>query len=237
MQYEIPYSGNVTGSIDRTQLKDVMYASRFDHRRADGRVALEFNHLMTGVRFRINNHNKEDLIIENLSLSGQFYRRASVSFPKSGDATVTVAPLATASYTGEFPVITEPLTCPGEAGQSVTLPPGQDPDNVILAGDKDNATTILLLPNTAATPESNDNGSLPYLGSNIKIRMKYRYAGGQSVDLSGDKAIDFKMMGRPVAGRRYTATLNFVGPEQFVLIFTDETDRWEQGSDNDITIK
>lgn len=203
---------------DHTRIPDAMIATRFDHRPSDGKIALTFRHILTGIRFRINNYSDDDLVLTNVTLSGNFYRSATFDFSTTTVKQTTPALSAGNSYAGNFRFIENEAVITGNGSQ--------------LLGQGDEGTTLLLLTNPDATPASVDQGTNYFLGSDKVLTITYRM--GNSAPIT--TTIPFKLSFKTVPATRYTANLNFVGDE-FVLIFlADNNENWENGSDNDLII-
>lgn len=227
LTFTMPWSGgDMDTERDHREVPDAMLAARFDHIRANGAVPLNFYHIMTGIRFRVNNYSDKDLIIESARLSGRFYSEATFDFAKT-QVVQTAVPLEQKSFSGYFSLIAD--------GTSQTCPAGAASPYLGLSDTEPEGTTVLLLPNLDADPSTADRPENPIysLGSGKTITIRYRYAG----DTETKTALipDFHLSYRPAQSTRYTANLNFVG-DRFVLIFQADTDSWGDGSDNDIII-
>lgn len=219
-RFTMPFSGGDNNTLLKTEnVPDAMVASRFDHRRAGGKVNFVFSHIMTALRFRINNHNSEPLVITGARMSGRFYRTATFDF-STDEMKTSVGKLGDNDdcYRGYFNLL--------EGTQTVT---GNGSD-MLGTGD---GTTVLLIPNTNVDPSST-GGNQYAIGDDKVITVNYRLGDGEPKEFS---VSGFKFSHRPDGGKRYTVSLNFVG-EKFVLVFTADNDHnWENGSDNDLTIK
>jgi len=221
LTFHMPFSGDVvTGTVDHSAVTDALITARFDHRRSDGKVGLIFDHILTGLQFRVRNYSNSGLTIERVKLSGKFYRTATFDF---STATVceTVTPLAADFYKGEFILFSGSMTV--------------DPtEQKYVGGDgTDYGTRLLLLYDPEASPETSDNGSRYSIGSDKVLSVRYRFEG--EAESHTWNLENFKLSYSPRRNTCYTAQLNFVGKD-FVLIFEAENN-WENGSDNEIIIQ
>jgi len=197
---------------DHMATPDAMVAAKFDHLRTDGRVDLTYSHILTALRFQINNYSSDKMLhIHSLRLTGTFFKEAKFDF-NEGTVKQTTTDLAAASYAGAWDLLTAQMDVEKNSGRPL--------------GDGTNGTSILLLPNPAITP----GPEIDCLGSNKKITISYSLGDGEERTTETDLKVLFK----PVAGVSYALNLNFVGDE-FVIYF-NPADIWEQGSDNDIEI-
>lgn len=227
LSFSMPWSGgDMDTPRDHAEIPDAMLAARFDHIRANGAVPLNFYHIMTGLRFRVNNYSDEDLIIESARLSGQFYSEATFDFTTT-KVKQTATALGQKSFSGYFSLIAD--------GTSQTCPSGASSPYLGVSDTNPEGTTVLLLPNLDADPSTADRPDNPIysLGDKKTITIRYRYAG--DADVKTAVIPDFHLSCRPAQSTRYTANLNFVG-DRFVLIFQADTDSWGDGSDNGIII-
>lgn len=222
--YTMPYNGtNITTRRDPSLVQDVMVASVFDHASAAGSVPLRFKHLTTGLRLQINNYNQpdqnnpgsKDIIINSLSIRGEFYKTGTIDF-SFADPKMTVGD---DTYSGTFHFIesSAPQTVP--ANSSAKVPSDDAP------------TTLLLLPKLDASAGGSE--SVPYLGRNKTISIGYTYNGN-----SRTATIENFSLGRtPNQGTCYVLNLNFIGDDLLLMFTADGIEYWEEGSDNDIIIQ
>lgn len=207
---------------DHTLMPDAMIAANFNHRQADGKVDLTFRHLLTAFRFRINNYDTEQLKIESVALSGQFYRSSTFSFATEA-VSQTTPQLQSNSYQGNFQIISATDNFQVAGGGSKMLG---------TAADGTDGTSLLLLTNPAATPEAVDTGTDYFIGNNKILAITYSIGADTPVTVN----VPFQLTYKTAPAHRYTVNLNFVG-DKFVLTFlADNNENWEDGSDNDITI-
>lgn len=221
LHYTMPYpsSNNLTAPLDINAAQDVMWATVFDHSSTQGAVTLAFKHLLTGLRFQINNFNtKKAVTIHELAIEGRFYRVAEIDF-KPADPTMSVTD---DRYAGTFHFL---------QGKKVEI--AANTTQVIGANTpEDQGTAILLLPKFDAKAPSGTS-SVPYLGSDKSIIITYSYPG----EPQKTKRIENFSLGRiPAQGTCYTLNLNFIGSEILLMFTADSIEYWEAGSDNEIII-
>lgn len=221
----ITLNRNATSSIDtkldRTEQPDILVAAKFDHKKKDGQVTLSFFHIMTALRFRFHNHSKKDLIIKEMTFKGNFHRRAIIDFT-TDDPVVTVPDddNAVNSYAGTFTIIDSPQT----------ITHGSED----YAGG-DNPAILMLLPNPDGTI---DQDGKYVLGSEKSIDITYRFADDpEDMERTFTTPDNLTLHYLPQPNTLHTAHFNFIG-DSFVLTFqADDEKNWENGSDNNFTIK
>lgn len=220
--YTRNYSGNsTTGSPkftftmpgdaanDHTAIPDAMVAARFDHRKADGQVHLTYRHILTALRFQINNYSEEELTLHSLSFSGEFYSKAEFTFETGAIVQNTPAD----KFNGNWTLVSSDMKVSSNSGRPL--------------GDGTEGTSVMLLSDQSVTPSAGNPADC--LGTNKKIRVEYSIGTQRYV-----QELDIKLMFKPAGGTSYALNLNFVGNE-FVVFFIPE-DLWENGSDNNIEI-
>ena len=210
--WTMPFEGGDTGtsrSLDAAV--DAMVAVRYNHTKARGNVDFTFSHLMTAIRFKINNFDDDTPVrINKITLSGAFYRTTTLDYtPVAGANHVTRT--TSGSYNGTYTIFdnAEPFTV--ESGQSffVTDAAGTVP-------------ILLLLPGVDDT-----NPAITGLGTGVSFSCDYSFINeGQR----GGNALDYAFE----PGTLYTVNLNFIG-DSFTIYIT--SDNWENGSDNGIVIQ
>lgn len=222
--YCMPFSGNnANAALDDTRTPDPMLAMETDMRRGDGMVNFNFNHILIGLGFQVNNYSQvqdnnttgpkdgQDLTLYSIKLQGTFYRTVTVDFTGGSGASVSYSDSNDGLYSGTYTLFDSaggtviPWQQDGSAG-SISL----EPEKYIrlLAGIE----------------------SLGFLGPNGQERrllVKYRFGDGDVKEEPLERPSNFN----PRPGTRYTAQLNWVG-DAFVLIMEgDET--WEDGEASD----
>lgn len=205
MTFTMPFSGGTLTTVRQIDdIPDAMAAASIDITRQEGSVGLQFNHLLTGINFTINNHNEtNDLIIHGLRVSGNFYRSIRIHTDQGLD----------------FPSETF-------AGAFVFLDGDDDADDLAIehsktvkkAGDK----TLLLISNLEAGPN--------YIGNAINLHIDYSFMGTRTTD----KIIALPTGYLPQGGTIYTIEINFIGDAFILNFVVDNNQVWEEGGDSNI---
>ncbi len=172
--------------------EDAMYAFTADHKRETGNVKLQFHHILSGLSVKLNNFNGEDIIVNNLTLNGNFYTSAVIDFSASEPVMSTGDAVAHAS----MPFSTQPVTVAKES--ALTVP-----------------NVLFVLPNSGAADsnylglEKTITGSFTYKGETFEIR----------IPKEGD---NFNFSRIPKPGVNYTLNINFTGSEVKLMLSTGE---------------
>lgn len=196
---------------DHTAIPDAMVAAKFDHQKSDGQVHFTYRHILTALRFQINNYSAEELTLTSISLEGDFFNSAAFTF-NTGEIVQTTA---ATTFHGNWDLT------PAAGSMTVASNSGRP------LGDGTRGTSVLLLPDPAITPSAGNNTDC--LGSNKKLHVAYSIG---TTPYTQD--LDVKLLFKPAGGTSYALNLNFVGNE--FVIFFQPTDLWENGSDNGIVI-
>lgn len=197
-------------ATDHTAIPDAMVAAKFDHQKSDGQVHFTYRHILTALRFQINNYSAEELTLTSIRLEGDFFNSADFTF-NTGEIVQTTA---ATTFHGNWDLSpTGGMTVASNSGRPL--------------GDGTRGTSVMLLPDPAITPSSGNNTDC--LGSNKKLHVTYSIGTTQYT-----QELDVKVLFKPAGGTSYALNLNFVGNE--FVIFFQPTDLWENGSDNGIVI-
>lgn len=197
-------------ATDHTAIPDAMVAAKFDHQKADGQVHFTYRHILTALRFQINNYSAEELTLTSIRLEGDFFNTAAFTF-NTGEI---VQATATTTFHGNWDITPA-------GGMTVASNSGKP------LGDGTRGTSVMLLPDPAITPSAGNDTDC--LGSNKKLHVTYSIGSA-----SYSQILDVKLLFKPAGGTSYALNLNFVGNE--FVIFFQPTDLWENGSDNGIVI-
>lgn len=197
-------------STDHTAIPDAMVAAKFNHQKSDGQVHFTYRHVLTALRFQINNYSAEELTLTSLTFEGDFFNSADFTF-NTGEIIQTTA---ATTFHGNWN-----LTPAG--GMTVASNSGRP------LGDGTRGTSVMLLPDPDINPSAGNDTDC--LGRNKKIHVTYAIG-----TTAYTQDLDVKLMLKPAGGTSYALNLNFVGNE--FVIFFQPTDLWENGSDNNITI-
>lgn len=197
-------------ATDHTAIPDAMVAAKFDHQKSDGQVHFTYRHILTALRFQINNYSAEELTLTSIRLEGDFFNTADFTF-NTGEI---VQSTAATTFHGNWDLSpTGGMTVASNSGRPL--------------GDGTRGTSVMLLPDPAITPSAGNDTDC--LGSNKKLHVRYSIGTTQYT-----QELDVKLLFKPAGGTSYALNLNFVGNE--FVIFFQPTDLWENGSDNGIVI-
>lgn len=216
-------------ALDRKAVPDALLASRFDQTRRMGKVNLNFEHILTGIRFRAVNSSGQLLTVRKVTLSGRFYRSGRFRF-QTTKMTRSVESLESDYYSGTFTIFDGTQDIPDNQSQII----GKD-----LSNDNDLGNVLLLLPNPNGVPPVGEDldPAVFSLGSNKVITIEYTLTdvSGNAVNYSGSTG-KFSLRYVPQPNTLHTANLTFTGDRVIVLFEADNNTNWENGSDNNIEI-
>ena len=86
LTFTMPFDSNdLNGVLKDEDTPDAMLAVEYNHRRTGGNVGFNFNHIMVGLGFAVNNYNygADDVVtITSITLSGQFTKSMTINFNK-----------------------------------------------------------------------------------------------------------------------------------------------------------
>lgn len=225
-EFIMPQTGdNINTSLDHSLTPDAMFSALRNHERSDGSPNFIFSHLLTALRFEINNYSDQELKVYSVTLSGKFYKKIVLDFTKTGSLNRDPEIMFPEEYyTGSYILYNDlnaplPLPAEGEAGSSnIYLPQGTngEPEYILLIAGKE----------PYFGPVSTEGPEL------VKVTVEYSL--GNETEENSTFATGRPTTFLPQPGTKYTAHLNFVG-NAFVLQFTvDNNEEWEDGgSDGD----
>ena len=206
MTFTMPFDGTDL-SLDDSQTPDAMLGIVYSHKRSQGNVQLNFSHIMTGLRFAVNNYNlgaenEESITINSIELKGNFVKSITIDFNKETNEEGFY--YCEGTYHGTYSLINEP---------------------------------IIVGPNSSNTPEKyllllSDAAGKTYFGEDIIVSVNYTYKNTTKV-FTAPRPTDFM----PKAGTRYTAQLNFIGESFALKFVAEGGGFWEDGKDSNITIQ
>lgn len=222
LTFTMPFEqgGDVTAPLNHELVFDAMLAAKYNHPQYDGNVKLTFYHLLTALRFRVNNYDEgtEEVTIHSLKLSGKFYRSMTIDFSDATKVTQKVSELNKDAYIGTFTIVDESTP---ESFRKCAA------NGSMLLGEGTEGTALLLLPNVNAAA-----GSSLFLGEDKVLTVEYTFRGETKTRTFPDIHLTYT----PVQSRRYTASLNFIGGHLILEFIADNSDHWEWDQENDITI-
>lgn len=255
---EIDNSGNKTFSTDKKEgapalkykvprkieneilsndaAEDAMISAVYDHQKVSGNIGFNFSHLMTAIRFKVNNYDDDTpVIIEELKLNGTFYGSVILDYTPIKDdylnktqENLEILTDPDDTYTGTFNILNNIGTFTTDGGYSKIIGDGTNPDGV----------TLLLLPYINGNKTSEEDDKIGTLGTGLGLNCKYEFQNG--ILEGGEKRVEaFNTTFKP--GCRYTINLNFIG-DSFTLNITTENlwsvdDNWNDGGNNNIQIQ
>lgn len=223
LRFSMPFSGGTSNNpqdCDHMMVTDALIAARYDHEQVEGKVPMHFEHILTALRFRIANHSNETLTIKSMTFRGNFFGAATFTYENSVlDKDVD---RVNNRYWGRFTLVNSnnPVSVPGNTLGRIIGVSDDNPDGL----------TILLLPDPDVDP-TDPNDIRKALGDDKYIDIAYSLEGAE---FTTSIPIDLSYV--PEQSTRHTATFNFLGKNQFYVIFKPETEVWENGSDATITI-
>ncbi|MEG1615338.1 MAG: fimbrillin family protein [Bacteroidales bacterium] len=194
LTYRLPYEVKTdeTAKHDFSKVKDLMAASRFNHKKKYGAVKLVFNHLLSCVDFAIHNLNTSNKIrLLSLELSGSFYQEIKVNmetlaFEKSSTSNYVFPILSnscdfSSTLTGGAESIGKqeknylfiiPQSMPGDWSVSATWQVLDNQGNPINA-DKTNAISIPVGSKLTFLPGKKHTFTLNFLGDVCTITSQH----------------------------------------------------------------
>ncbi|MDE6085097.1 MAG: fimbrillin family protein [Muribaculaceae bacterium] len=227
LKFELPYtSNNIDTELTPEMQPDALVGKKFDQYN-NSKVKLEFDHIMTGLRFRFHNQctatadDSKDLVIHRVTFSGQFYKTAEFSFSKEEmQASVTGE-----TYSGTFVLLNSDQTI--AAGSSDLMRHEGNPQN--------RSVKLLLLPNPNASLDKSDKEIDDWaLGRQKQIRIEYSIGNSERRTYTTDR--DFRLSYIPDPNTLHTANFHFVGDDFVVVFQADNETNWENGSDSNLEI-
>ncbi len=205
LTFNMPFEGGSTSTQRNiADIPDAMAAASVDVTRQAGNVQLQFEHLLAGVNFQINNYNTtHDLTIHGLSISGNFYRSIKIILGQHQ----------------EYPSDTF-------AGVFSFVDSNSDTDDITIAAlnsaEKVGNNTLMLISNLGAAPN--------YFGTSIDIHIDYTFMGARIPD----KIVSLPAKYLPQGGTIYTVTMNFIGDAFVLDFVVDNNQIWEEGGESEI---
>lgn len=216
---------DVSDSMDPSDTPDAMLSVLYNYQqKVNSELSLSFNHVFTALGFEVNNFSEFKLQIQDLKMTGEFWRSLEVDL---GTGTYTYNENDT--YSGTYVIFDETTD-----GPIILEAPG-DNQSATTASCPVGGEYLRLLPGGFDGKE-NYLGPIPADEKNvIKLLIDYTF-GTEHKTAKFSRPATFL----PQSGTQYTSQLNFVG-NAFVLQFVvDNSGNWEDGeSDNegDITFE
>ena len=162
--FTMPFPEGNTPLLDDEKTPDAMIAVEYNHLRTSGNVSFNFNHILVGLGFVVNNYNygeDETITIKSITLSGEFTRSITIDFNKNTNDTDFYT--CSGTYSGEYKIF--------EGAEEVKANDSANPGNKYL----------LLL---------SDASGGTYLGKDIKVKVEYTYKGKEKT-ATAERPSDF----------------------------------------------
>ncbi len=115
LTFTMPQTGTSSNSLlTHADTPDAMLAVLYNHTKKDGNIRFNFNHVLTGLGFEVNNFSNYDLTVHSISLSGSFYKDVTIDLTGEN---VTFS-FSDNRYTGTYALLTSDLKLQApEAGE------------------------------------------------------------------------------------------------------------------------
>ena len=204
LTFTMPQEGDAEdSSLDHADTPDAMLGVLYNRQREGGNLQFNFSHMLTGLRFVVNNYSEQNLRIYSIKLRGSFFKKVRVNFT---DATVAYD-FPADRYSGTYTLY--------DGGEEGFLLEGTGNEEVGTSSDDVLEKEYLML----------ISGENSYFGENVEVVLDYEFGGVRNPNYTASRPGTFT----PRPGVRYTAQLNFVG-DAFVLQFVVASDeQWEDG--------
>lgn len=206
--FTMPQAGGTDFStaLEQSLTPDAMLAVLYNRMKGDGNLKFNFSHVLTGLRFMVNNYSERDLRIYAIKLQGKFFKKVTVDFTN----TVVAYSFPTDRYIGTYTLYESTdglrLDAPAE-GQA-----GTSSDDYL---EKEYLMLI--------------SGEGSYFGENVQVVIDYRFGDAERKSQPISRPGTFT----PVPGVKYTAQLNFVGGAFVLQFIVDNNEQWEDGEADD----
>ena len=197
---------DLSATLDQSLTPDAMLSVLYNRMKGDGNLKFNFSHVLTGLRFMLNNYSERDLIIYAIKLQGHFFKKVTVDFAN----TVVAFSFPTDRYIGTYTLYENPdglrLVAPSEGQAGTSSDDYLEEEYLMLISGEDS-----------------------YFGENVQVVIDYKFGDAERKSQPISRPGTFT----PVPGVKYTAQLNFVG-DAFVLQFiVDNNEQWEDGEADD----
>ena len=204
LTFTMPQVGGALESpLDHADTPDAMLGVLYNQQRDGGSLRFNFSHMLTGLRFVVNNYSEQDLTVYSIKLRGHFFKKVRVDF--TGD-------VVDFTFPGDRYVGTYTLYDGGDEG---FLLEGTGNEDVGTSSEDVLEEEYLML----------ISGEGNYFGEDVEVVLDYEFGGVRNPNYTASRPGTFT----PRPGVRYTAQLNFVG-DAFVLQFVVASDeQWEDG--------
>ncbi|WP_308553592.1 fimbrillin family protein [uncultured Mediterranea sp.] len=149
LTFTMPITEN-NGILNDDEIPDAMLAVEYNHRRTGGSVGFNFNHIMVGLGFAVNNYNygADDVVtITSITLSGNFIKSMTIDFNKDTNGQGFYS--CSGTYSGTYEIFNGSQ----EIGPNTSIEPHKH---------------LLLLSDAAGGT---------YFGTDVKVKVAYQFKG------------------------------------------------------------
>ena len=154
MTFTMPQTGtDLSARLDHTATPDAMLAVLYDRTRADGNLRFTFSHVLTGLGFQVNNLSEQDLTVHSVSVSGHFYKDATIDLRGNSVA----FSFSDNRYAGYYPLLESDLELRAPAQDETSTTSG------IIGGEH-----LLLISGTGSS-----------FGEDVTVNIDYTFGGEQ----------------------------------------------------------
>ena len=211
LTFTMPQEGNSQETpLRHEDTPDAMLGVLYNQQREGGNLQFNLSHVLTGLRFVVNNYSEQDLRVYSIKLRGSFFKKVRVDF---GESTVRFD-FPADRYTGTYTLY--------DGGDTGFLLEGTGNDEVGTSSENVLEEEYVML----VSGEGN------YFGEKVRVVLNCQFGTNARQDYLLSRPGTFT----PQPGVKYTAQLNFVG-DAFVLQFVVASDeQWEDGeaADGDV---
>lgn len=201
LTYTMPFKdGSSSTVLEMESIPDVMYGFSSDVDRNVGFVIPRFQHLLSGLKVRVNNYSStNDVTVKSIRIYSSNFRR---DITLNSDFSQTIG---SQTFGGSFQFIDDV--------NGITVPSSNQEET---GNSSEINKTLLLVPYT-----SNSDGI--YFGDDTKIEIIYDFISSGTIK-TNDLAFGLTME----SGTIYTLQLNFVGDDLVLDFFAEQ--QWEDGN-------
>lgn len=206
---------DINKSLPLNETPDAMLSVLYNQRSSSGPLQFTMYHVLTGLRFVINNFSKYDLKVHSLKLSGDFFRKVTVDFTSSSPSYsfTDSKDLETYRYTGSYIIYSEDSEYNGKP-------------LILEAADNSYSSSDDILDKQYILLISGENS---YFGDDVKVTIDYTLGNQERTSKDIRRPGTFV----PAPGNLYFACLNFVGDTfnlQFVAGHYADDGTWDEGT-------
>ena len=204
LTFTMPQNGSTIDTpLKHSETLDAMLGVLYNQQKSDGNLRFNFHHVLTGLRFVVNNYSELDLQVYSIKLEGTFFKKVTVDFAND----VVAYSFPPDRYKGIYT-----LYDGGDTGFTLK---GTTNEEVGTSSENELKKEYLML----IAGEGN------YFGEDVEVVLNCKFGENERKDYRLSRPGTFT----PKPGVKYTAQLNFVG-DAFVLQFVVASgESWEDG--------